>query len=65
MSTAESIQRIQVCGYELIFDPMLNKGSGFTPRERSELGLHGLLPSEPSSPRGISPVSARPYEKRF
>ena len=28
MSTAESIQRIQVCGYELIFDPMLNKGSG-------------------------------------
>ncbi len=32
-------------GYELIRDPLLNKGTAFTPEERLELGLEGLLPS--------------------
>jgi malate dehydrogenase (oxaloacetate-decarboxylating) len=32
-------------GYELIRDPLLNKGTAFTPEERRALGLEGLLPS--------------------
>ncbi|MGD8415191.1 MAG: NAD-dependent malic enzyme [Candidatus Latescibacterota bacterium] len=31
-------------GYQLLADPFLNKGTGFTERERDELGLRGLLP---------------------
>ncbi len=31
-------------GKELIHDPLLNKGSAFTAKERDELGLHGLVP---------------------
>ena len=31
-------------GKDLIQDPLLNKGSAFTERERDELGLHGLVP---------------------
>jgi malic enzyme len=31
-------------GYDLIRDPLLNKGSAFTAREREQLGLEGLLP---------------------
>ncbi len=33
-------------GYEVVRDPLLNKGTAFTGRERDELGLHGLLPVE-------------------
>jgi len=33
-------------GKELIQDPLLNKGSGFTNKERDALGLHGLLPPQ-------------------
>ncbi len=34
-----------VCrGVELLHDPLRNKGTGFTERERDELGLRGLLP---------------------
>ncbi len=45
MSESDSFEPIRVRGYDLIRDPSLNKGTAFSPRERSELGLHGLLPS--------------------
>jgi len=31
-------------GYELLIDPILNKGTAFTEPERDEFDLHGLLP---------------------
>ena len=31
-------------GTALLNDPFLNKGSAFSPRERSQFDLHGLLP---------------------
>ena len=31
-------------GYELLNDPLLNKGTAFTEEERDEFDLHGLLP---------------------
>lgn len=34
---------------EILRTPLLNKGTGFTYLERSELGLHGLLPSHVST----------------
>ncbi|MFM8393297.1 MAG: NAD-dependent malic enzyme [Acidobacteriota bacterium] len=37
-------QEIDLHGAALLEDPLLNKGSGFTEAERSELGLIGLLP---------------------
>lgn len=33
-------------GYDLIRDPLLNKGTGFSHEERRTLGLEGLLPSQ-------------------
>lgn len=33
-------------GYEILHDPHLNKGTGFTDSERDMYGLHGLLPSQ-------------------
>src|SRR4051794_19224707 len=31
-------------GYELLNDPLLNKGTAFTEQERDDFDLHGLLP---------------------
>jgi malate dehydrogenase (oxaloacetate-decarboxylating)(NADP+) len=33
------------CGLPLLRDPLLNKGTGFTEKERDELGLRGFLPA--------------------
>jgi len=33
-------------GYQILHDPRLNKGTGFTDFERDLYGLHGLLPSQ-------------------
>ena len=30
-------------GYELLTDPLLNKGTAFTEEERDDFGLHGLV----------------------
>jgi malic enzyme len=35
---------VRVRGRALIINPFTNKGTGFTPAEREELGLHGLVP---------------------
>jgi malic enzyme len=40
----EEPQRVRRRGYDLIRDPLLNKGSAFTTEERGVLGLEGLLP---------------------
>ncbi|MGD1976482.1 MAG: NAD-dependent malic enzyme [Gammaproteobacteria bacterium] len=40
----EEPQRVRRRGYDLIRDPLLNKGSAFTTEERGYLGLEGLLP---------------------
>ena len=36
-------------GYEVIRDPLLNKGTAFSEEEREALGLHGLLPRQINS----------------
>ena len=36
-------------GYELLNDPLLNKGTGFTDAERDAFDLHGLLPPRVAS----------------
>ena len=35
---------VRLSGYDLINDPMLNKGTAFTEAERDQFELHGLLP---------------------
>jgi malate dehydrogenase (oxaloacetate-decarboxylating) len=44
--TDETLQRVEtsLSGYELLNDPLLNKGTAFTEVERDEFDLHGLLP---------------------
>ncbi len=40
---------VNVKDYALISNPILNKGTGFTNKERAEFGLFGLLPPEESN----------------
>jgi malic enzyme len=42
--TGERYLAVSARGADLIDDPLLNKGTCFTPYERGQLGLHGLLP---------------------
>jgi len=44
--TDETLDRVEtsLSGYELLNDPLLNKGTAFTEAERDEFDLHGLLP---------------------
>jgi malate dehydrogenase (oxaloacetate-decarboxylating) len=44
--TDETLYRVEtsLSGYELLNDPLLNKGTAFTEAERDEFDLHGLLP---------------------
>jgi len=37
--------------HEILQDPLLNKGSAFTEKERNSLGLHGFLPCQISDPK--------------
>ncbi|MGB7782964.1 MAG: NAD-dependent malic enzyme, partial [Pseudolabrys sp.] len=44
--TDDTLHRVEtsLSGYELLNDPLLNKGTAFTEAERDEFDLHGLLP---------------------
>jgi len=44
---ADGARPVRARGHALIRDPLLNKGSAFTPAERRALGLEGLLPQRP------------------
>lgn len=44
MQKPESIIVTDQSGKDLMSDPVLNKGTAFTEEERTEFGLHGLLP---------------------
>jgi malate dehydrogenase (oxaloacetate-decarboxylating) len=41
---ADGALKVDLSGYDLINDPLLNKGTAFTEEERDELHLHGILP---------------------
>jgi malate dehydrogenase (oxaloacetate-decarboxylating) len=44
MSNDPARVETSLSGYELLNDPLLNKGTAFTEEERDEFDLHGLLP---------------------
>ncbi len=41
---ADGVLTVDISGYDLINDPLLNKGTAFTEAERDQFGLHGMLP---------------------
>jgi len=43
-SPRPSVLRTHRKGFTLLLNPLLNKGTAFTEKERDEFGLHGLLP---------------------
>ena len=43
-SQSSKVIETALSGYELLNDPLLNKGTAFTEAERDEFDLHGLLP---------------------
>jgi malate dehydrogenase (oxaloacetate-decarboxylating) len=45
----EEIIEVDLGPDDILNNPLLNKGTGFTNEERSELGLHGLLPFHTST----------------
>jgi malate dehydrogenase (oxaloacetate-decarboxylating) len=49
--TDEALSSVEtlLSGYELLNDPLLNKGTAFTEAERDEFDLHGLLPPHVSN----------------
>jgi malate dehydrogenase (oxaloacetate-decarboxylating) len=51
---------IHARGVDVLDNPMLNRGTAFTERERDHLGLHGLLPSVVET---IEQQTARVYEQ--
>ncbi|MCP4574136.1 MAG: NAD-dependent malic enzyme [bacterium] len=47
--TGERYLAVLTKGRQIMSDPLLNKGTAFTQREREELALHGLLPPATST----------------
>ena len=43
-SDPAAVIETDLCGYDLLNSPMLNKGTAFSEQERDEFELHGLLP---------------------
>jgi malate dehydrogenase (oxaloacetate-decarboxylating) len=44
LSTSESVIQTHLSGIDLLLDPVFNKGTAFTEKERDIFDLHGLLP---------------------
>ena len=42
--TADGVLETRLAGFDLINFPMLNKGTAFPEKERTDFALHGLLP---------------------
>ena len=55
-----AFRRDELRGYELLNDPLLNKGTAFSEQEREIFGLHGLLPPNVASlDEQVGPPAAR------
>src|SRR5713226_9048071 len=60
-------------GYELLNDPLLNKGTAFTEEERDAFELHGLLPPRVATldaqvsppPAGAASIAERSFALHF
>jgi malic enzyme len=48
-ATGQKYMAVSVKGHALLLNPLTNKGTAFTNRERDELNLHGLLPPDVST----------------